>query len=122
MKHRLRFLPEVAGDVVAGWRGLLKRFPYFICYVVEGDLILVVGLFHSARRPATTAATEAVASASATTARSACATRCGLINLCLWRPAHAALETGNMDEWIEYFCAVAHERALAISQSQLEGA
>ena len=114
MKHRLRFLPEVAGDVVAGWRGLLKRFPYFICYVVEGDLILVVGLFHSARRPATTAATEAVASASATTARSACATRCGLINLCLWRPAHAALETGNMDEWIEYFCAVAHERARAL--------
>ena len=97
MNHRLRFLPEVAGDVVAGsrWyeekspglgedfarmvyarsdeisrsplacavvsgryrRGLLRRFPYSIYYVVEGDAILVVGLFHSARRPATTAAT-----------------------------------------------------------------
>jgi hypothetical protein len=33
-----------------------------------------------------------------------------------------ALETGQMDEWIEYFCAVAHERARAISQSQLAGA
>ena len=40
--------------------------------------------------------------------------RCGIINLCLWCPAHAALETGSMDEWIEYFCAVAHERAKAI--------
>ena len=35
MSHRLRFFPEVAA----------------------GDAILVVGLFHSARRPATTAAT-----------------------------------------------------------------
>ena len=43
--------------------------------------------------------------------------RCGIINLCLWCPAHAALETGNMDEWIEYFCAVAHERARAIVAS-----
>jgi len=40
--------------------------------------------------------------------------RCGIINLCLWCPAHAALETGQMDEWIEYFCAVAHERARAL--------
>ena len=40
--------------------------------------------------------------------------RCGIINLCLWCPAHAALETGDMDEWVEYFCAVAHERAAAI--------
>jgi radical SAM protein with 4Fe4S-binding SPASM domain len=40
--------------------------------------------------------------------------RCGIINLCLWCPAHAALETGIMDEWIEYFCAVAHERAKAV--------
>lgn len=40
--------------------------------------------------------------------------RCGIVDLCLWCPAHSALETGNMDEWIEYFCAVAHERARAI--------
>ena len=97
MNYRLRFLPEVAGDVVAGsrWyeekspglgkdfarmvyarsdeisrsplacevvsgryrRGLLRRFPYSIYYVVEDDSILVAGLFHSARRPTTTAAT-----------------------------------------------------------------
>jgi toxin ParE1/3/4 len=97
MNHRLRFLPEVAGDVVAGshWyeerspglgedfarmvyarsdeiarsptacavvagsyrRALLRRFPYSIYDVVERDEILVVGLFHSARRPATTVAT-----------------------------------------------------------------
>jgi radical SAM protein with 4Fe4S-binding SPASM domain len=44
--------------------------------------------------------------------------RCGIINLCLWCPAHAALETGEMDEWIEYFCAVAHERARAIGGGQ----
>ena len=49
----------LACTVVAGRyrRGLLRRFPYSIYYVVEGDAILVVGLFHSARRPATTAAT-----------------------------------------------------------------
>jgi radical SAM protein with 4Fe4S-binding SPASM domain len=40
--------------------------------------------------------------------------RCSLINLCLWCPAHAALETGAMDEWVEYFCEVAHARAEAL--------
>jgi len=29
--------------------------------------------------------------------------RCGIVNLCLWCLAHAALEDGEMDEWIEYF-------------------
>jgi len=38
-------------------RTSLRRFPYSVYYVVEGDSILVVGLFHSARRPATTATT-----------------------------------------------------------------
>jgi len=47
--------------------------------------------------------------------------RCGIINLCLWCPAHAALETGEMDEWIEYFCAVAHERAKAIGGGETPG-
>ena len=44
--------------VVAGRfrRALLRRFPYSIYFVVEGDEVLVVGLFHSARRPATTMA------------------------------------------------------------------
>jgi len=43
--------------------------------------------------------------------------RCGIMNLCLWCPAHAALETGELDEWVEYFCAVAHERAKAIGRN-----
>ena len=38
------------------------------------------------------------------------------IRLFLWCPAHAALETGSMDDWEEYFCAVAHERAGAIRE------
>jgi len=40
--------------------------------------------------------------------------RCRLINLCLWCPAHAALETGALDEWVDYFCRVAHARAEAL--------
>jgi radical SAM protein with 4Fe4S-binding SPASM domain len=40
--------------------------------------------------------------------------RCGIVNLCLWCPAHAALETGHMDDWVEYFCEVAHARAEAL--------
>ena len=36
---------------------------------------------------------------------------CPLINLCLWCPAHAHLETGEMDGATPYFCAVAHARA-----------
>ncbi|MGA9189825.1 MAG: radical SAM protein [Methanosarcina sp.] len=39
---------------------------------------------------------------------------CPIINLCLWCPAHAYLETGEMDSWVEYFCLVAHERAKAL--------
>ena len=41
--------------------------------------------------------------------RATCA-RCGLQDLCLWCPAHAALETGALDEWVEYFCEVAKAR------------
>ena len=40
--------------------------------------------------------------------------RCDIINLCLWCPAHAALETGAMDDWVEYFCEVAHARVAAL--------
>lgn len=40
--------------------------------------------------------------------------RCPIINLCLWCPAHAHLETGEMDGFSDYFCAVAHARAEAI--------
>ncbi len=43
--------------------------------------------------------------------------RCPIINLCLWCPAHAHLECGQMDGWSEYFCQVALARAAAISPS-----
>lgn len=36
--------------------------------------------------------------------------KCTLINLCIWCPAHAHLETGSMDTPVDYFCAVAHAR------------
>ena len=39
---------------------------------------------------------------------------CPIINLCLWCPAHAYLESGRLDAWSEYFCQVAHARAAAI--------
>jgi radical SAM protein with 4Fe4S-binding SPASM domain len=41
---------------------------------------------------------------------------CPLMNLCLWCPAHAYLESGRMDAWCEHFCDVAHARADAIRQ------
>lgn len=40
--------------------------------------------------------------------------KCPIINLCLWCPAHAYLETGRMDEYVEYFCNVANARAEAL--------
>ena len=42
---------------------------------------------------------------------------CPIVNLCLWCPAHAYLESGRLDAWSEYFCQVAHARALAIDKS-----
>ena len=36
--------------------------------------------------------------------------KCALVNLCLWCPAHAHLETGEMDGTTPYFCTVAHAR------------
>ncbi len=43
---------------------------------------------------------------------------CPIINLCLWCPAHAHLESGQLDAWNKYFCDVAHTRAEAILRSQ----
>jgi radical SAM protein with 4Fe4S-binding SPASM domain len=40
--------------------------------------------------------------------------RCPIINLCLWCPAHAHLETGELDGFSPYFCKVAHARAQAL--------
>lgn len=42
---------------------------------------------------------------------------CAITNLCIWCPAHAHLEVGKMDEWIEYFCQVAHARAAALEKA-----
>jgi radical SAM protein with 4Fe4S-binding SPASM domain len=41
--------------------------------------------------------------------------KCPLINLCMWCPANAALETGELDSPVGYFCQVAHARADALS-------
>lgn len=43
--------------------------------------------------------------------------KCALVNLCLWCPAHAHLETGAMDGATPYFCTVAHERADNLARS-----
>ena len=37
--------------------------------------------------------------------------KCALVNLCLWCPAHAHLETGELDGTTPYFCEVARLRA-----------
>jgi radical SAM protein with 4Fe4S-binding SPASM domain len=39
---------------------------------------------------------------------------CNISNLCLWCPAHAHLETGELDMPVDYFCDVAHARAAAL--------
>jgi radical SAM protein with 4Fe4S-binding SPASM domain len=42
--------------------------------------------------------------------------RCPIVNLCLWCPAHAHLETGRMDGETPFFCQVAHARAAALQE------
>jgi radical SAM protein with 4Fe4S-binding SPASM domain len=44
--------------------------------------------------------------------------KCPLINLCMWCPAHASLEAGEMDAPISYFCHVAHARADALKAAR----
>ena len=46
---------------------------------------------------------------------------CPLKNLCLWCPAHAWLETGEMDVSVDYFCEVARTRAKALKESMSSG-
>lgn len=43
--------------------------------------------------------------------------KCPIINLCMWCPALAHLETGHLDKWVEYFCEVAQARAGAIKNT-----
>jgi radical SAM protein with 4Fe4S-binding SPASM domain len=42
--------------------------------------------------------------------------RCNVVNLCLWCPAHAFLETGRMDARVQSFCQIAHARADAVQR------
>ncbi|MBU4447350.1 MAG: radical SAM protein [Proteobacteria bacterium] len=44
---------------------------------------------------------------------------CHLLNLCLWCPAHAYLESGRMDAPVEYFCRVAHARAMSLETDRI---
>lgn len=37
--------------------------------------------------------------------------RCSLVNLCMWCPGNAHLESGEMDAAVPYFCELAHSRA-----------
>jgi radical SAM protein with 4Fe4S-binding SPASM domain len=46
--------------------------------------------------------------------------RCPIFNLCLWCPAHAHLETGELDGSVPYFCQVAHARAEALEARRRE--
>ena len=43
---------------------------------------------------------------------------CTITSLCANCSANAYLETGAMDDWVEYFCDVAHARAAALRESQ----
>ena len=45
---------------------------------------------------------------------------CPIINLCLWCPAHAYLETGELDVPVDYFCNVARARAALIETAKMD--
>ncbi|MFO7685074.1 MAG: radical SAM protein [Desulfobacterales bacterium] len=47
---------------------------------------------------------------------------CPIINLCLWCPANAHLETGRLDGWSDYFCQVAHARKKALQEAMRKDA
>jgi radical SAM protein with 4Fe4S-binding SPASM domain len=44
--------------------------------------------------------------------------RCPIVNLCLWCPAHAYLETGELDLPVDKFCRLAHARAEALERGR----
>jgi radical SAM protein with 4Fe4S-binding SPASM domain len=46
--------------------------------------------------------------------------KCPYVNLCLWCPAHAHLETGAMDGETPYFCQVAHARAKSLGEKPVK--
>ena len=43
---------------------------------------------------------------------------CNIINLCLWCPAHAYLESGSIDKWVDSFCEIAHAREVGINKNK----
>jgi radical SAM protein with 4Fe4S-binding SPASM domain len=43
--------------------------------------------------------------------------KCPIINLCMWCPANAHLETGHLDKWVKYFCDTAFARADALKNT-----
>ena len=45
---------------------------------------------------------------------------CKIVNLCMWCPAMAYLETGNLEGEVPYFCQVAHARAAALEKAEKE--
>jgi radical SAM protein with 4Fe4S-binding SPASM domain len=45
--------------------------------------------------------------------------RCSLINLCMWCPANAYLETREMDMPVDFFCKVAYSRLVALKAKQM---
>ena len=44
---------------------------------------------------------------------------CPIINLCIWCPAHSHLETGELDKPVDYFCEVAHARAVSLEKCKM---
>lgn len=45
---------------------------------------------------------------------------CKIVNLCLWCPATAYLETGDMEGEMVFYCRVAHARAAALENERLK--
>jgi radical SAM protein with 4Fe4S-binding SPASM domain len=43
---------------------------------------------------------------------------CSIVNLCMWCPAYAHLETGAMDTPVDYFCRVAHARTELLGKTR----
>jgi radical SAM protein with 4Fe4S-binding SPASM domain len=43
---------------------------------------------------------------------------CPIINLCMWCPAHADLETGRLDQFVDYFCEIAHKREQMLKSNE----
>ena len=45
---------------------------------------------------------------------------CPIIKLCSWCPAHAHLESGELDDPVDFFCRIAHARAGALGLDKRE--